>query len=75
MAEELATTERQELAREVGRLRSGVLLSAWKVAALNEGINPPETESLRFELHEGQCLVLELLAGELSKVYGRLKVE
>lgn len=75
MTEELGTTERLALAREVGRLRSGVLLSAWTVAALNEGANPPETASLRFELYEGMSFVLELLASQLSEVYRKLNEE
>jgi hypothetical protein len=75
MPDELATSEREDLRREVGRLRSGVLLSAWTVAALNEGANEPESESLRFELAEGQSFVLELLADKLTDLYGKLNEE
>jgi hypothetical protein len=75
MLEKLEVTERQDLAHEVGRLRSGCLLAAWAMMAMNEGVAPPETESLRFEVYEGMGYVLEILARELGAVYGRLNEE
>jgi hypothetical protein len=69
MEDEQRTVERQNVAREVGRLRSGVLLSAWAVSAMSEGMNLPDTTHQRFELYEGQSFVLELLAERLAEVY------
>jgi hypothetical protein len=75
MSDEQRTTECQDVAREVGRVRSGVLLSAWVVAAMSEGMNLPEQERERFELYEGQSFVLELLADRLTAVYKSVNEE
>ena len=65
-------SELKDAAREVQRIRTGVLLVGWTVEALSEGCLSPEDEGQRMELNEGMRLFLDLLARELATVYGKL---
>ena len=67
------TKERQFLAQEVGSIRSGMLLIARTIEAINEGDYPDNTR--RFEIFEGMIFLIELLAEKLKDVYRRINVE
>ncbi|MCG8686224.1 MAG: hypothetical protein MI892_15200 [Desulfobacterales bacterium] len=64
------TKERQFLAQEVGSIRSGMLLIARTIEAINEGDYPDNTR--RFEIFEGMIFLMDLLAEKLKDVYQML---
>jgi hypothetical protein len=75
MAEPLEVPALHELARRVGKVRSGCLLVAWMVEMIDEHVSPAQSEARRMELYEGMTFMLETLATTLDEVYGKLYVE
>ena len=71
----LQSTDRQDLARTVGRVKSGCRLVNWAVEMMNEGLGQPTDPGRRMELYEGLAVVLELMAGELERVQRKLSLE
>ena len=68
-------TKCRELAHRVGQVLAGFSLVAWSLESLATDANPPESESLRFELMTGMVFVLEMLAQRLGDVYRELNEE
>jgi hypothetical protein len=64
----------QEVTREISSIRSGILLTAWTIEALNEEAKP-ESRKREFELFEGTSFFLNLLAERLNDVYRKVHVE
>lgn len=65
----------QEMAFNVGKIRSTCLLMTWAIAELTTNPASSETESRRFELFEGMSFILETMAKQLHDVYLELNEE
>ncbi len=68
-------TKHNELAHRVGQVQAGFSLVTWALESLATNANPPESESLSFELMTGMVFVLEILAQRLGEVYRELSEE
>ena len=68
----LTENELEELADGLYSVRSGILLTAWAIRALNDGDCAPGEAPKRYELYEGAGVVLELLARRMSETCEKL---
>ena len=65
-----------DTAFEIHCIRSGLLVTSWTLEALNtgHGAELPEGQR-RYDLYEGSCYLLDLLAFRLDDLYRREKKE
>jgi hypothetical protein len=73
MMKPLDGEERDKIVQEVSSIRSGILLTSWTIEAITEGSDPESRK--QFELFEGTCFFLNLLAERLNDVHRRVHVE
>lgn len=66
----------QDPALEIHSIRSGLLVTTWTLETLNPGHGEDPPEGLKdYELYEGVCFILDLLAFRLDGLYRRINKE
>ena len=66
----------QDTAFEIHLIRSGLLVTRWTLESLNPGYGEDLPEGLKdYELYEGVCFILDLLAFRMDGLYRSVNKE